>query len=133
LIVATAVLLAPRPTPPAAAATPGTVPAGTPDASNPGLAGVTTGASAPNASGYARIQQIIATRCVNCHATKPVFPGFPAPPKGLVLETEEQLRAKLPLIATQVSTRVMPIGNITAMTDGERTELLDWISHGAPH
>jgi uncharacterized membrane protein len=115
LIVATAVALAPRPAPATTVSS-----------------GVATPRDAP-AAGYTRIQQIIATRCVNCHATKPTFPGFPAPPKGLVLETEEQLRAKLPLIATQVSTRVMPIGNITAMTDTERTELLDWISHGAPH
>jgi uncharacterized membrane protein len=134
LIVATAALLAPHPTLPAATVTSGTAPgapaSGTPA---PGTGTAFTGAPAPAATGYTRIQQIIATRCVNCHAARPTFPGFPAPPKGLVLETEEQLRAKLPLIATQVSTRVMPIGNITAMTDGERTELLDWISHGAPH
>jgi uncharacterized membrane protein len=136
LIVTTAVMLAPRPTPPTAAATLSASPAGSPtfDAPTPGPAATAiTGAATPGAGGYARIQQIVTTRCVNCHAAKPTFPGFPAPPKGLVLETEEQLRAKLPLIATQVSTRVMPIGNITAMTDGERTELLDWISHGAPH
>ncbi len=118
LLIATAVALAPQPR---ATATP--APAST--------AGATI-VAAP-VTGYARIQQILDARCVTCHATKPAFPGFPTPPKGLVLETEEQLRAKLPLIATQVSTRVMPIGNLTSMTDAERTELLDWISHGAPH
>jgi uncharacterized membrane protein len=143
LIIATAVALAPRPTPaatvssgdatlaaaPGASAPAGAAPAGAPLPDVPAA-----GAANPApAGGYARIQQILAARCVNCHATRPTFPGFPAPPKGLILETEDQLRAKLPLIATQVATRVMPIGNITAMTDAERTELLDWISHGAPH
>ncbi|MEJ0100446.1 MAG: urate hydroxylase PuuD [Pseudomonadota bacterium] len=120
LILATAVLLAPRPTPKNTAVT---AVANAP----------VTASTAPATAGYARIQQILDARCVKCHATTPTFPGFAAPPKGLILETEDQLRAKLPLIATQVSTRVMPIGNLTGMTDAERTELLDWIAHGAPH
>jgi uncharacterized membrane protein len=31
-----------------------------------------------------------------------------------------------------VESRVMPIGNVTGMTDDERTELLDWFRDGAP-
>ncbi len=120
LILATAVLLAPRPVPMKSAQNAGA------------SASAATVAPAAAATGYARIQQILDARCVKCHATTPTFPGFAAPPKGLILETEEELRAKLPLIATQVSTRVMPIGNLTGMTDAERTELLDWIAHGAP-
>jgi uncharacterized membrane protein len=37
------------------------------------------------------------------------------------------------VIAPQVQTRAMPIGNLTGMTDSERSRLLDWIGHGAPH
>jgi uncharacterized membrane protein len=32
----------------------------------------------------------------------------------------------------QVRTGAMPIGNLTGMTEVERTQLLDWIRHGAP-
>ncbi len=129
LIIATSILLAPRPMPISAPiANASTVASAmSPDATTPAAAATT-----PAATGYARIQQILDARCVKCHATTPTFPGFAAPPKGLILETEDELRAKLPLIATQVSTRVMPIGNLTGMTDAERTELLDWIAHGAP-
>ncbi len=124
LIAATIAAMVPRPMPPASTA-PAANGATTPAADAAAQAAILTG--------YPRMQQIIDLRCVMCHATKPTFPGFPAPPKGLILETEEQLRAKLPLIETQVATRVMPIGNLTQMTDTERAELLGWIKNGAPH
>jgi uncharacterized membrane protein len=54
-------------------------------------------------------------------------------PKGLILETPEQLMAQLPLIRLQVTSRAMPIGNITAMTDAERAELLEWMDHATAH
>jgi uncharacterized membrane protein len=78
------------------------------------------------------VRRILDTRCVSCHAMKPTQPGFAVAPKGLVLETDEQVLAKLPLLATQVASRAMPIGNLTAMTDDERMELLGWIQDGAP-
>ena len=128
LIAATIAAMVPRPTLPAAAA-----PTAGATSGAAGAAGTDAIAQAPALTGYARMQQIIDLRCVMCHATKPTFPGFPAPPKGFILETEEQLRAKLPLVETQVATRVMPIGNLTQMSDDERAELLGWIKNGAPH
>jgi uncharacterized membrane protein len=82
---------------------------------------------------YERIHQIIEQRCISCHALKPTQPGFVVAPKGFIMETEAQVRAQLPLIATQVSSHVMPIGNLTGMTEEERTEMLGWISDGAPN
>jgi uncharacterized membrane protein len=32
-----------------------------------------------------------------------------------------------------VASHAMPIGNLTQMTDTERSGLLDWIRRGAPH
>jgi uncharacterized membrane protein len=34
---------------------------------------------------------------------------------------------------TQLSTGVMPIGNLTRMTDTERTQMIAWLIDGAPH
>jgi uncharacterized membrane protein len=34
---------------------------------------------------------------------------------------------------TQLSTGVMPIGNLTHMTDDERKLVLAWLADGAPH
>jgi uncharacterized membrane protein len=34
---------------------------------------------------------------------------------------------------TQVSTGVMPIGNLTHMTDAERQQMIAWLIDGAPH
>jgi uncharacterized membrane protein len=51
----------------------------------------------------------------------------------LVLDTPEALLSHISVIAPQVQTRAMPIGNLTGMTDAERRQLLDWIGHGAPH
>jgi uncharacterized membrane protein len=75
---------------------------------------------------------IVAVRCAGCHARKPTQLGFAEPPKGVMLETPEQIIAHLPQLALQVRTRVMPIGNLSGMTEDERTELLDWVDHGAP-
>ena len=41
--------------------------------------------------------------------------------------------ARAAVIAPQVETRTMPIGNLTGMTEPERSQLLDWIKRGTPH
>jgi len=96
-----------------------------------GLASAAAG-SGSTLSPAARAQQIIAMRCVGCHAHQPTVPGFAEAPKGVMLDTPDQVVAHLPQLALQVRTRAMPIGNLTGMTDGERSELLDWVDHGAP-
>ena len=50
-----------------------------------------------------------------------------------LLQTPEQILASLPVMEVQLASRVMPIGNLTGMTDEERAYVLDWIRHGAPH
>jgi uncharacterized membrane protein len=82
-------------------------------------------------SRHDRARRILQARCVACHAAKPTFAGFAAAPKGLLLEDNSQIAAKLPLLILQVESRVMPIGNVTGMTDDERTELLGWFRDGA--
>jgi uncharacterized membrane protein len=80
----------------------------------------------------AQVQAIVEQRCVPCHSTHPSSKfGFSAPPNGIILETLDQLRAHLPEVQKQVSLRTMPLGNLTGMTDDERTRVLMWIGHGA--
>lgn len=94
--------------------------------------GGTAAPSAPPAGDVTQVQSIVQQRCVPCHSTHPTprF-GFNAPPNGIVLETLDQLRAHLPDVQKQVSLRTMPLGNLTGMTDDERTKVLMWIGHGA--
>jgi uncharacterized membrane protein len=80
----------------------------------------------------AQVQSIVEQRCVPCHSTHPSSKfGFSAPPNGIVLETLAQLRAHLPEVQKQVSLRTMPLGNLTGMTEDERSRVLMWIGHGA--
>jgi uncharacterized membrane protein len=113
----------------AAAATIAAVPAPGMDSSP---AGTTDSAQGPGATGFERIAVILEQRCNTCHAAKPAHPAFTTTPKGVVLETYDQVRSMLPLLETQVASRVMPLGNLTGMTDDERTELIGWIHAGAP-
>jgi uncharacterized membrane protein len=93
----------------------------------------TTAAASTPAAEFSAAQRIIAERCVPCHAAAPSEPGFSSAPKGVMLDTPEAILSHVTVIAPQVQSRAMPIGNLTGMTDSERGELLDWIRHGAPH
>jgi uncharacterized membrane protein len=92
-----------------------------------------TSATAPAAERFAKIQTILQQRCVTCHAPQPTFAGFPAPPKGVLLDTPEHILTHTVAMQTQLATRVMPVGNLTQMTEAERAEVLGWLTDGAPH
>lgn len=78
--------------------------------------------------GDAEIMAIVETHCGACHATRPSHPAFTAAPKGLVLESPAQLRRNARLIREQaLQSRIMPLGNATAMTDAERAALGAWL------
>ena len=86
----------------------------------------------PSITRFEAIQHIVAMRCAPCHASAPTQPGFATAPKGLLLDSPEAILAHVSVIAPQVATNAMPIGNLTGMTDAERTQLLDWIRHDSP-
>jgi uncharacterized membrane protein len=82
--------------------------------------------------GFLHVQQVIVQRCVSCHADKPTQPGFAAAPKGVIFESREQIvRHAADIYRQSVSTRVMPLGNLTAMTDDERALIDVWFRTGA--
>jgi uncharacterized membrane protein len=74
----------------------------------------------------AQIQDIVANRCVSCHATAPTQLGFAVAPLGLILETTAQIKQNSETISRAVQARYMPLGNLTGMTDGERQLVADW-------
>ncbi len=76
---------------------------------------------------FAEVQRVVGARCLECHATEPINPGWATPPKGLVLETPDQIRAAGPKIYQQVVVaKYMPLGNLTKLTDDERALIDRW-------
>ncbi len=80
---------------------------------------------------FADVAGVIAQRCAPCHAQSPTQPGFSSPPGGVVLETPPQIAARAEAIRSQVESKAMPIGNLTGMTDEERSLVLAWVDQGA--
>jgi len=81
---------------------------------------------------FGEVQSIVLSRCAGCHAERPTQPGFAVAPKDVKLDTPERIVASAPKIYDQaVATRAMPIGNLTGMTDAERSTIAAWIAGGA--
>ena len=69
-------------------------------------------------------QSIVAERCQTCHS------GASAP-LGVRLESLAQMEQHAGQIETMVSSRAMPPGNATGLTDTEREQLVAWAAaHG---
>ena len=96
IVVALALLLAPRSAPPAAKVD------------------------------FSKVQEVVVARCVMCHAAKPSFPGLAEAPKGVMLDSAERIRERAAQIDQQAAARAMPPGNLTRMTEAERQLLRDW-------
>jgi uncharacterized membrane protein len=80
---------------------------------------------------FARVQTAIEERCTPCHAQRPTQPGFSSPPAGVLLETPEQIVQRAEDVKRVVSSRSMPLGNVTGMTDAERQLVVAWVDQGA--
>tara|TARA_Y100001934_G_scaffold280808_1_gene388574 strand:- start:1724 stop:2065 length:342 start_codon:yes stop_codon:yes gene_type:complete len=81
---------------------------------------------------YQEVYPIVQKRCVTCHAAKPTFPGYVAPPGGVLLETPEQIQGQAAkILQNAVNTPYMPPGNLTKITEAERALLGQWIQSGA--
>ena len=82
---------------------------------------------AASAATFSQVRNVINARCTSCHSAAPVHPAFPAAPLGVKFDTDEQILAEAGRIHVQtVVTRVMPISNLTAMTDEERQIIDQW-------
>lgn len=75
------------------------------------------------------VQAIAVKHCTMCHAVKPTHAGFKEAPKGVALETLDELRRYASQIEAQaVRNKSMPLGNETGMTDEDRAKLGAWIA-----
>jgi uncharacterized membrane protein len=76
---------------------------------------------------FSEVRNVINARCTSCHSSAPVHPAFPAAPLGIMFDDDDQILAEADRIYVQtVVTRVMPIGNLTAMTNEERQIVGQW-------
>ena len=98
------------------------------------LLAVTAALIAPRPTGdtaaavtFSQVRNVINARCTSCHSAAPVHPAFSAAPLGIMFDTDEEIRAESDRIYLQtVVTRVMPIGNLTSMTNEERQIIDQW-------
>lgn len=75
-----------------------------------------------------RMLEIIQARCASCHSEVPTQPGFATAPKNVVLQKIEQVRQhKTMIYQTTIVSQVMPLANLTAITDSERNQIRQWV------
>ncbi|MFD2179728.1 urate hydroxylase PuuD [Veronia pacifica] len=90
------------------------------------------GADVPAVS-FQKVASIIRERCTVCHAAAPTHPSFASAPAGVMLDTPEQMKNDVDrIVAQSVTTQIMPLGNLTQMTEEERDIVGAWAAAGAP-
>lgn len=81
---------------------------------------------------FNRVRAIVGRHCISCHTPQPTFPGLTQPPAGVILHTPQDLIQNASRLYQQVIvTRIMPLGNITQITEQERAVLAAWVRAGA--
>ena len=74
----------------------------------------------------AEIMPIIKQRCNSCHSSSPTHAGFSAPPAGIAYDKEGVLENNADKVNAQVIQKIMPLGNLTGMTEEEREKVSIW-------
>jgi uncharacterized membrane protein len=96
------------------------------------VAAPTTTQQAPAMSEFDKVSGVIHERCTVCHSAQPTSPLFSAAPAGVMFDTPQQIQQMAPRIQAQaVASQIMPLGNITQMTQQERDLIGAWIANGA--
>lgn len=81
-------------------------------------------ASAP---GFEDVTSIVQGRCSMCHAAEPGWDGIHWAPKGVLLETPEQIAAEARRIYVQAGlTHAMPPANLSFIEPAERAAIVNW-------
>ncbi|WP_458129531.1 urate hydroxylase PuuD [Pseudomonas sp. Z2-11] len=89
-------------------------------------------ASTAQGPSFEKVHSVIQERCSVCHSAKPTSPLFSAAPGGVIFDTPQQIQQQAARIQAQaVTTQIMPLGNITQMTQQERDLIGAWITQGA--
>jgi uncharacterized membrane protein len=78
------------------------------------------------------VRGIVDLRCASCHSRAPADKAFLAAPIGMSFDTDREIAARAPAIASSISvTRSMPPRNSTGMTEEERALIVRWVEEGA--
>lgn len=81
---------------------------------------------------FSQAYDIIQKRCVQCHSEKPTDEVQVVAPNGIKFDSaSEIIKMADRIMARSVTTKTMPQGNKTQMTDEERVILGAWIEQGA--
>ncbi|EIK95013.1 hypothetical protein PMM47T1_18710 [Pseudomonas sp. M47T1] len=81
---------------------------------------------------FNKVHGVIQERCAVCHSATPTSPLFSTAPAGVMFDTPQQIQQLAPRIQAQaVASQIMPLGNITKMTQEERNLIGQWIAKGA--
>ena len=87
----------------------------------------------PTPVAFNEVYPIIEHKCAVCHSTTPVYPGIPAAPSGVLLNSPDAIAQNAQRIYLQAAVlRVMPLGNVTKLSDNERAMIARWYSDGHP-
>ena len=82
-----------------------------------------------SAVGFEEVSHIVQGRCSMCHAAEPFWDGVLWPPKGVMLETEEQIARQARAVYLQAgASHAMPPGNLSGITDAERDAIRAWFT-----
>lgn len=74
------------------------------------------------------IAVIVQNNCTVCHSVTPTYPGFAAPPAGVVMDSLGEVTASAARIRVAISSNYMPLGNVTNMSPDDRAALMGWLA-----
>jgi uncharacterized membrane protein len=100
----------------------------------PGAPAAPAAAAAPAQAtiDFDKVHGVIQARCAVCHSARPSSPLFSTAPAGVMFDTPMQIQQQAARIQAQaVASQIMPLGNITQMTQQERDLIGTWINQGA--
>jgi len=84
-----------------------------------------------SAEGFEDVHELVLGNCSMCHAVEPAWDGMASPPKGVVLETAQQVATHAREIWLQAgATHAMPPANLTYMEDESRAMIRKWYEAG---
>jgi uncharacterized membrane protein len=84
-----------------------------------------------SAEGFEDVHELVLGNCSMCHAVEPAWDGMASPPKGVVLETTQQVANHAKEIWLQAgATHAMPPANVTYMEDESRAMIRKWYEAG---
>jgi len=83
---------------------------------------------------FDRVKSIVGQRCITCHTQHPTIAGIQPSPAGVNFELDSGIIQNAQRMYQQVVvTRIMPLGNLTHITDEERAVIAAWVVAGAPN